>query len=653
MNDKNINNSVGGNNYGLNFTPGSSYLTGGTIQTSVPYAANQANNFSNQVDEIDLSLTSDVETIEDSTSPWKEYVEEQKKVIEDEKAKLQNENESLKNNYQEYLANINLSPENLASVIALQNELNNFQSSVYNATSPYAPGIEARVSSLQKQISEEYEKVKLKYINEHPDEFKSVMGMSFDEYNQKIADNEQAISELDIAIYDLKQAAKEMPYLEMMLTEEFFNYASTHSEASAQSMNYLENRNLEGYLTEDQLMMFSYLYDTKGWQEAYKYLNAIEDKINHAKGLAEALEFFDSITDENGNVDVSKVESSLRSLGVGFVDGLATFGEGIYHVFDVTDDGTKTALDYKKEFMVMGYEMLQGKGELPTYVDNVYSFGSSVGEYLPVALASCASPGLGTALLSTSQAGHSKHKVLVEGKTDSILEAYGYGAWTATQTIVIDKFILGKMEFFDSKNFYTKVLEDGTTNALVSVSDNLSESLFLGEEFNLGEVSLEALEKFAAGCVAKGMALTSDEAFKFLKNTIVKFSTGGQEYESTLDEFLKNENKNANAKLLNGLDEAIENDDYVAASKIAASLDTKSPQIKLPTNVEKSLKDLYKKVKKNAKKESKTVLGEVFFSSDPEDISSDEEALDDNLDTADDDLDTDYDDSDTYDVYNV
>lgn len=103
--DEKIKSSVG-NGYNIGFNPTSPYSLGGTIQTSIPSVANEVNNFSAKIDEMDLSFTGDLEVIEDTTLDWvslaKDCLEQLRTANNEEIEKLQNENDSLEKNIKNF-----------------------------------------------------------------------------------------------------------------------------------------------------------------------------------------------------------------------------------------------------------------------------------------------------------------------------------------------------------------------------------------------------------------------------------------------------------------------------------------------------------------------------------------------------------------------
>lgn len=514
--------------YKINYNPASSYLTGGTIQTSIPYAANQANNLSTKVDEMDLSLDSDVETIENSASEWlssaSDFLEQLRKLNNEEIERLQVETDSLEAKYQEYLSNLHLNLEREELIKKLENQLNVLQ---MNASFSYGLNQEDEISRLTEQISalrkEELEE-KIQYIKEHSNEFESFMGMGFEEYNQKIIYNEYTILELKAKDYQLRQQAKELPYEQIKTTEEYISYVSSYTGGSEKSNTYLANRNLENYLSEEQLIMFSYLYDTRDFSEANAYLEAIEDKINQAKGMSEAQVFLSRIIDEEGNVDVGELEYIFTTMGQGLLNGIETFGEGFENLFDITSDGMVTDNQYAQQFILQGLSELQEKGQISKFIDDTYQISTSIGNMLPGSIISILTGGtVGHVLMGMSAAGNAKNEALISN-SDNIALAYLYGAFNGASEAVVGK-IMGNIPGLNegSKFAVKEILSEGAEEFVQTYVDAGLKAVVYHEIPDLGELTEEGLKSFLYGCITSGIMTGSQTAISFTING-VKYS---------------------------------------------------------------------------------------------------------------------------------
>lgn len=509
--------------YEIKFQPTSSYLTGDLVQINVPYAASHSNNYSNQVDEIDLSLDNEVKSIYDIKTLFGEEtrkaLEQKRKENNVEIERLQNEIDSLNKLYQEFLKDVPLDNERETLIKKLENELNILQ---MNASFSSGLAQEDEISRLKEQISvlqKEREAEILQYIIDHPNEFKSVVGMGFEEYNMKLTLNNASIVELQAMDYELRQEAKEAPYKELMTTEEYQVYALSYNGVSEKSKNYLENRNLVDYLDDEQLKMFSYLYDTIGFAAANEYLKAIEDRINLAKGMEEAQIFLSKITDENGNVDVGALEYTFKTMRQGLGNGIETFGEGFENLFDVTSDGVITDNQYAQQYILQGLSELQKNGQLPTYLDDTYQISTSIGNMLPGSVISILTGGtFGHVLMGMSAAGNAKNEALVSMSDNKAL-AYIYGTFNGLSEAAVGKALGNIPGLNEGAKFAAKeILSEGVEEFAQTYVDAGLKAIVYHEIPDLGELTEEGLRSFMYGCITSGIMTGSQAGISFTIN---------------------------------------------------------------------------------------------------------------------------------------
>lgn len=525
MSDKKVNFNVQ-NNYGISYEGYKSDFGFTGIKTTL-------NNFktkNNDIEELDLNLDNDVKAIENSTSDWlssaKDCLEQLRMANNEEIEKLETENASLEKKYQSFLKTIPSNSERDQLIKELEEQLNvlNENSKYYYRIGPDEEKLklEGQLSKLQKEKEAE----QLKYIEEHPDEFKSFMGMSFEEYNQKLATNETAILEFKAKDYQLRQQAKEMPYLEIMMTEDFQNYMLNYNGDNLQFMGKSIIKDEVEYLTDDQILMFSYLYEKKGIKEANAYLEAIEDKINQAKGMAEARLFLSRITDEEGNVDVGALEYTLLTVGQGMWNGIENFGEGFENLFDITSDGMITDNQYAQQFILQGLSELQESGQVSDFVDDTYQISTSIGNMLPGSLISILTGGTGGyILMGMSAAGNAKNQALVSMSDNKAL-AYLYGAFNGASEAVVGKLLGNIPGLNEGAKFAAKeILSEGVEEFTQTFVDAGLKAVIFGETPELGSLTEEAIQSFIYGCITSGIMTGSQTAINFTVNG-VKYTYG-------------------------------------------------------------------------------------------------------------------------------
>ena len=524
MNEK-INVSMGKNYNITTPTSNSSNIIGGitNINTSVTkQVSDKFKNFSTTVEEMDLNLTNDIETIENSSSNWlsssSEILEQLRTLNNEEIEKLQSEIDGYEKKYQDYLSNIHTN---------LESEVQGLESQTYRLqlhlnTHPYAVGVETQISNLKQQLSglkrvELAEKIQ--YISKHPDEFKSFMGISYEEYTQKIELNEITIKELQAKDYQLRQIAKEIPYLEIMDSEDFQNYLLSYEGSSEFCTALLRQLDYLDYLDEEQLTMFNYLNDTKSQVEAVDYLKAIKDKINQAKGREEAELFFSKILDEEGNVDVGWLEYNLKTSWQGLCNGTENFGEGFENLFDFTSDGMMTDNQYAQQFILQGLSELQSEGQLPKYIDDNYQISTSIGNMLPGSVISILTGGtFGNVLMGVSAAGNAKNDALVSMNDNKAL-AYLYGTLNGTSEAVLGKIMGNIPGLNEAAKFAGKeILSEGAEELIQTYVDAGLKTIIYGETPDLGELSEEAFQSFLYGCITSGIMTGGQAGIGFTIN---------------------------------------------------------------------------------------------------------------------------------------
>ena len=219
-----------------------------------------------------------------------------------------------------------------------------------------------------KMSSDEYRKLQkefAQYINtvytdKYNEYFSQYVGMTYADYKNKISSLNSDITTIKASKYELVQQAKEQPYLELLNTEELKNYVANNYNNKNSKLYFLngisngtitlaDNSMRFNYLTEQDRMIYSYLYDTQSAFAAGEFLKAIEDKLNKAEGLANAEKFLDKIRDGDGNIDPTVI-SGLLSSGHGVSNGLTSFFDGFAGV--ISDEGMMTTTQYEQMYIL-------------------------------------------------------------------------------------------------------------------------------------------------------------------------------------------------------------------------------------------------------------------------------------------------------------
>ena len=346
------------------------------------------------------------------------------------------------------------------------------------------------------------------YTEKYSECFNEFVGMTYADYRERLTQINSDIENIKASRYELVQQAKEQPYIELMDTDDFQNYI-TNNKNNPNSELYklygIKNETVEinddsywrfEYFTEQDMLIFSYLWDTQSPKVAREYVEAIEDKLNKAEGLANAEKFLDSIRDENGNIDPD-VWAGVLSSAKGFENGVSTFFEGLGNVFN--GEGMMSTSQYEQMYILseltnssgnyigkLANKIMENQGEeavtdfiskiynketntidleyaktvlseqeynnlvikintdKKSILDNVYELSSSAGNMLPsmivsMAVSAVATPAagsvVGSTLMGISSGGNSKNQALVQGNDLFTSTMYGVFSGVSETTL--------------------------------------------------------------------------------------------------------------------------------------------------------------------------------------------------------------------------
>lgn len=344
------------------------------------------------------------------------------------------------------------------------------------------------------------------YTNKYNEYFKEKMGMTYAEYRERITQINSDLETIKASKYELVQQAKEQPYIELMDTDDFQNYINNNKnnpDSELSKLYEIKNGTVETnddsywrfkYFTEQDMLIFSYLWDTQSPKVAREYAEAIEDKLNKAEGLAKANEFLDKLRDENGNIDAN-AWNGILSGGKGFGDGVLTFFDGLGNLFN--SEGMMSVTQYEQMYILneltnssgnyinkLATQINETKGEeaaqefiskiytnneinleyakrvlseqeynnltikietdKKSLLDNTYELGSSAGNMVPsmivsLAVSAVATPVAGSVagstLMGLSAGGNSKNQALVQGNDLSSSIMYGVFSGVSEKTL--------------------------------------------------------------------------------------------------------------------------------------------------------------------------------------------------------------------------
>lgn len=445
----------------------------------------------------------------------------------------------------------------------------------------------------ERMSAEKYSLLKQQYTNyintvyteKYNKCFSEALGMTYAEYREKLTQLNNDIESIKASKYELTQQAKEQPYIELMDTDDFQNYISNNKnnpnselyklyeiKKGKVSLNNDSYWRFE-YFTEQDMLIFSYLWDTQSPKVAREYVEAIEDKLNKAEGQANAEKFLDSLRDENGNIDAD-VWAGVLSGAKGFENGLSTFFEGLGNVFsgegmmstsqyeqmyilsELTNSagnyiskivneisekqGQEAAADFaskiynadtgeinleyaKSVLSVQEYNNLVIKinTDKKSILDNVYELSSSAGNMLPsmivsLAVSAVATPAagsvVGSTLMGISAGGNSKNQALVQG--NDLLASTMYGVFSGVSETTLG-LLLGNIPGLNQGASLSLkgLFKEGLEEMLQEYVDAGLRASILGETIDITQLNKDAVKSFIYGAVMSGIMNGGQVAF--------------------------------------------------------------------------------------------------------------------------------------------
>ena len=437
----------------------------------------------------------------------------------------------------------------------------------------------------ERFTTDEYNLLKQKYANyintvyaeKYSKYFNEATGMTYEDYKERLTQIYSDIESIKASRYELVQQAKEQPYIELMDTDDFKKYVDDNKNnpnSELYKLYGIKNGTvpLDGdsywrftYFTEQDMLIFSYLWDTQSPKAAREYVEAIEDKLNKAEGLANAEKFLDSIRDENGNIDPD-VWAGVLSGAKGFENGLSTFFEGLGNVFN--GEGMMSTSQYEQMYILneltnssgnyiskLAQEMTETQGEeaaadfiskiynketntidleyaktvlseqeydnlvikintdKKSILDNVYELSSSAGNMLPsmlvsMAVSAIATPAagsvVGSTLMGISSGGNSKNQALVQG--NDLFTSTMYGVFSGVSETTLGLLLgnipgLNESATFSFKGF----VKEGMEEMLQEYVDAGLRASILDETIDLDQLGEDAFKSFIYGAVMSGI----------------------------------------------------------------------------------------------------------------------------------------------------
>ena len=264
---------------------------------------------------------------------------------------------------------------------------------------------------------------------------------------------------------------------------------------------------------------YEYLY-AQDPAKASQYLKDIKYELNNIEGQFAAADFLKGLSELDGNNDV--LEAVANELGVtleGLVDGLDTFGHGMYY----TIEALATALgiceenrimdpsEYKKMYILqallpteqkikLGLIEYDENGKLRNVdpnsiidytksysgpaLNNNYEISQGIGNMLPSMIVSLYCPTAGSWLMGISAGGNAYHGAMVEGY--DYFTSLLYGAFSGSSEAISERLLgglpgLSNVQVKSLKTYLQAVVKEGTQEIFQGIMDRVYRHIAMGE----------------------------------------------------------------------------------------------------------------------------------------------------------------------------
>ena len=264
------------------------------------------------------------------------------------------------------------------------------------------------------------------------------------------------------------------------------------------------------HITEDEVALYNYYYNTSGKEKAEEYLDSIEEKLQTRLGVEKA----GGVNDKLGGAYIFAVEA-----------GLEQFTSGVKNMFSSEDYIPASATQVASGIVREG--LADTGAKLPDWLGGAslgqaaYDVLNTTSNMLPSILTSAAvntvAPGagavVGVGLMGTSAGGHAKAEMLNLGYSKEQANTYGIMVGAAEAGM---EYLLGGITKLGG------VLPDGITGKILSKVDNA--------------IARTAI-KIGGSMVSEGV----EEGFRLLLNgKVPKLTTDYKKYnENAVNEFLQ------------------------------------------------------------------------------------------------------------------
>lgn len=344
---------------------------------------------------------------------------------------------------------------------------------------------DSNITKLNQQLrsdmswDEEQWKSMLEYMKKNNLTWRDIISEYENAISELTAYNEQLI-ENKSAIYSLERYIDLYPYKKITEMEDFKeyldrDYSNVHvadkiSQVISQVVCFITGGLVQiavegedfNELTQEEKAIYFYLKENYNDSDAIEFYKSLEDIINQRKGMKDALNYVKGL-DLTGLDTVDGLTNFLHTTGVGVIDGVWSFEEGLSNLFP-ENGKIMSELQYKQAILTSMltqeinldeiaknygkdseeyklYEKLHKMQDIYRKALGVnYNVASSIGsEAIPIAVSYIPYVGkpLGIALSSLSDAGNAKATAYQSGVTE--WEAYLYAGIRGISSAVITK----------------------------------------------------------------------------------------------------------------------------------------------------------------------------------------------------------------------
>ena len=285
----------------------------------------------------------------------------------------------------------------------------------------------------------------------------------------------------------------------------------------------------------DLAKMYNYLYDTKGEEEANKYLEIIEPQLNQMEGQKKATEFLNSLsTDENGNYNMTDIWNHLQTFGKGFGDGVESFGQGLSNLLNST--GEYSPDDYETMYIL---QALYEKGGI---LANNYELSQSIGNTAPsVLIGMLTTPMIGSTVMGLSAAGNAYNGALAEGY--STPQALTYAVFTGASETLTERLLggipgLSDIQVTGLRTLLQSMGREGVQEGTQEVLDSAFRQLIFQEEIDLDELINQCGKSAVYGALSAGFFSGANLSINYSASTLQQLSTVEGFNQATLEKEL-------------------------------------------------------------------------------------------------------------------